>query len=193
MQTTVKDDAGKEATWDETFVLENVFEAVLNGEELVMTAWDEDNVQNDLLCEARPKLYQDLVTNEQVQNHCVDLYDLKKKTEKYGTLWYSTKYRFIPPSPIKRKMVDGANVSLWKGLSSHLGSIDKATTDGMREHIKVKIQEHNQMQLQARIQKLSKENDRAKKRMMDTKRQEMFINKINNMKKNQYELRKDYY
>jgi hypothetical protein len=64
MQTTVKDDAGKEATWDETFVLENVFEAVLNGEELVMTAWDEDNVQNDLLCEARPKLYQDLVTNE---------------------------------------------------------------------------------------------------------------------------------
>ena len=124
MQTTVKDDAGKSATWDETFVLENVYEAVLNGDELTFTAWDEDNVQNDLLCEARPKLFQDLVTNEMTQNHCVDLYDMKKKTEKYGTLWYTTRYRFIPPSPVRRKMIDGANVSLWKGLSCTLGSID---------------------------------------------------------------------
>lgn len=182
MQTTVKDDAGKAATWDETFVLENVYEAVLNGEEITFTAWDEDNVQNDLLCEARPKLVQDLVTDESSQNHCVDLYDVKKKTEKYGTLWYTTRYRFVPPSPVRRKLTDGANVSLWKGLSSNWGSVDKATTEGMKEHIKVKIQEHNQLQLQARIQKLSKENERAKKRMMDTKRQELFIKKINVMK-----------
>ena len=56
----------------------------------------------------------------------------------------------------------------------------------MKEHIKVKIQEHNQMQLTARIQKLSKENERAKKRMLDTKRQELFLKKINSMKQNQY-------
>ena len=67
-------------------------------------------------------------------------------------------------------MIDGANVSLWKGLSCTLGSVDQAQTIGMKEHIKVKIQEHNQMQLTARIQKLSKENERAKKRMLDTKR-----------------------
>lgn len=107
---------------------------------------------------------------------------MKKKTEKYGTLWYTTRYRFVPPSPVRRKLTDGANVSLWKGLSSNWGSVDKATTEGMKEHIKVKIQEHNQLQLQARIQKLSKENERAKKRMMDTKRQELFIKKINVMK-----------
>lgn len=56
MQTTVKDDAGKSATWDETFTLDNVLEPVLNGEELTFTAWDEDNVSNDLLCVARPIL-----------------------------------------------------------------------------------------------------------------------------------------
>ena len=44
MQTTVKDDAGKSATWNETFTLDNIYEAVLNGEELIFTAWDEDNV-----------------------------------------------------------------------------------------------------------------------------------------------------
>lgn len=80
-----------------------------------------------------------MVTDEEVRHHCVDLYDVKKKTEKAGTLWYTTRFRFIPNSPVRRKVLDGANVSLWKGLSCTLGSVDQAITDGMKEHIKVKI------------------------------------------------------
>ena len=36
MQTTVKDEAGKEADWDEKFVLKNIREQILNGEEMVL-------------------------------------------------------------------------------------------------------------------------------------------------------------
>jgi hypothetical protein len=36
MQTTVKDEAGKEAEWDEKFVLKNIREQILNGEEMVL-------------------------------------------------------------------------------------------------------------------------------------------------------------
>lgn len=69
-------------------------------------------------------MIQDFCKDESTHEHCVDLYDVKKKTEKAGTLWFTTRYRFVALSPVRKRQVDGANVSLWKGLSSAFGSID---------------------------------------------------------------------
>ena len=54
MQSSVKDEAGKEAKWEEKFVLENIREQILNGEEMVLNTYDEDVVFHDFLGGTRP-------------------------------------------------------------------------------------------------------------------------------------------
>lgn len=133
MQTTVKDEAGKEATWDEKFTLKNIREQILNGEELVLNTYDEDLVMHDFLGAARPIPWQDFCFDEKEKVTTVDLYDKKKK--KAGTLTFKTKFVFVE---IKMKITQTLNpnstMSLWKGLSASM-NLENALTDGMRATI----------------------------------------------------------
>ena len=49
MRTAVQDDAGKQAVFNETFNQENIYEKLLNGEEMVLESYDEDVASSDLL------------------------------------------------------------------------------------------------------------------------------------------------
>lgn len=54
IKTQTQDDAGKEADFNETFTLINIKEPILNGEELILEAYDEDLLSSDLLGVTRP-------------------------------------------------------------------------------------------------------------------------------------------
>ena len=54
MKTSVKDDAGKKAEWNETFKLENIREQILNGEEMKLDSFDEDILVHDYIGGAWP-------------------------------------------------------------------------------------------------------------------------------------------
>ena len=57
MKTTVKDDAGKHAEFNEVFLLDNIKEPIYCGDELILKAYDEDVVTNDYLGEILPIPY----------------------------------------------------------------------------------------------------------------------------------------
>jgi len=57
------DDAGKHAVFDETFHLLNIYESILNGQELHFNAYDEDVLEDEWLGMTEPVLWQDLVEN----------------------------------------------------------------------------------------------------------------------------------
>lgn len=116
MQTSVKDEAGKEAQWDEKFVLKNIREQILNGEELVFSTFDEDVLIHDFIGGSRPIPWQDFCFNEKEKETMVDLYDKKKK--KCGTLTFRTKFVFVK---VKEAAKTSASISLWKGMSATVG------------------------------------------------------------------------
>ena len=49
VRTKVQDGAGKEAKFDDVFILDNIESSAKNGKELVMEAWEYDLDANDLL------------------------------------------------------------------------------------------------------------------------------------------------
>jgi len=135
MQTTVKDEAGKEAQWDEKFVLKNIREQILNGEEMVLQSFDEDLLIHDFIGGARPIPWQDFCFDEKEKEMTVDLYDKKKK--KCGTLTFKTKFIYVKVE--KHKPVNTtASISLWKGMASTI-TMENARTDGMRASINLKL------------------------------------------------------
>ena len=88
MQSSVKDEAGKNAEWNETFVLKNIREQILNGEEMVLNSYDEDVLVHDFIVGTRPIPWQDFCFDEHEKQMTVDLYDKKKK--KCGKLTFKT-------------------------------------------------------------------------------------------------------
>lgn len=57
------DDAGKHAEFNEVFHLENIYESIINGQELHFNAYDEDVLEDEWLGMTEPVLWQDLVEN----------------------------------------------------------------------------------------------------------------------------------
>jgi hypothetical protein len=51
ISTTVKDDAGKFAQWNEKFVLKNVMKSIKHNEPLILQAYDKDPIGADHLGE----------------------------------------------------------------------------------------------------------------------------------------------
>ena len=140
MQTSVQDDAGKYAKFDETFILENIREQVLNDEELVLETYDEDVLQHDFLGAARPIWWADLINTEAEVVHTLDLYDKKTKT---GTLKIATQYIYVPLKAVAAVNLPKPNVSaykaLWKGTSVLAALMDpSAMTEGTRMTVNLK-------------------------------------------------------
>jgi len=79
LQTTVKDEAGKKAKWDETFMLPNVYTNVKNRQTLQFEAFDKDIASSDFLGTTRQIGLEEWCADDQLQSHQVDLYDVKGK------------------------------------------------------------------------------------------------------------------
>ncbi len=60
IKTTVKDDAGKYAKWNEKFELKCIEKAIAMGEELCLAAYDEDPVSADWLGAIKPMAFSTL-------------------------------------------------------------------------------------------------------------------------------------
>ena len=121
VSTSVKDGAGTHAVFHESFELEMISDAVLNGEEVVFESWDKDVVVDDHLGSSRPMMWQDFVQDEEVHSHTLDLYD--RKNAKAGALKFETQFTFVPEineeDPMSPAIATARNViSLWKGNSS---------------------------------------------------------------------------
>jgi len=54
MKTTTKDDAGKNAQWNETFTLDNIQREISNGGSLRLEALDDDTMSDDWLGATQP-------------------------------------------------------------------------------------------------------------------------------------------
>jgi len=134
VKTTVKDEAGKEATWDEKFTLNNIKGQILNGEELVLNSYDEDLLIHDFLGGSRPIPWQDFCFDETEKTMTVDLYDKKKK--KAGTLTFKTKFVYVElkmKAPLQKLNPNSTNL-LWKGMSASI-NLENALTKGMKANI----------------------------------------------------------
>lgn len=77
LQTDVKDDAGKNAKWDETFQLPNIMAQIRDGGSLKFEAYDKDVAGSDLLGSADPLDFEDLVQDESLKEWTLELYDPK--------------------------------------------------------------------------------------------------------------------
>jgi hypothetical protein len=84
----VKDDAGKEAKWDEKFCLTQVMDQVLSGKRLILDAYDKDIGSSDFLGGSKGISYVSLVENEELKTHNVQLFDKAKK--KAGDIMFTT-------------------------------------------------------------------------------------------------------
>ena len=79
MQTTVKEDAGKFAKWNERLQLNNIQKSIKNNETLVLEAYDKDPVGSDFLGSIQPMFFTNLEQYEGRAVHNVDLLDKHKK------------------------------------------------------------------------------------------------------------------
>jgi hypothetical protein len=57
MKTTTKDNAGKNAQWNETFTLDNIHREISNGGSLRLEALDDDTMSDDWLGATQPISY----------------------------------------------------------------------------------------------------------------------------------------
>ena len=64
MKTDVQDEAGKHATFDDTFQLPNVAALVRDNSSLVFEAYDKDLMSSDLLGATDPLDYVEMVQDE---------------------------------------------------------------------------------------------------------------------------------
>ena len=75
LQTDVKDDAGKQAKWDELFQLTQIFEEYKKDSAITFEAYDKDVGGSDLLGCTDPIDIVDIVQNESINEHKMDIYD----------------------------------------------------------------------------------------------------------------------
>ena len=98
LKTTVKDDAGKYAKWNEKFELKCVEKAVLKGDSFILAAYDKDPVGADWLGEIKPIPLQTLCDYQGRVKHSLDLFDSKNK--KAGHIKFKTEFKwfeYVPP------------------------------------------------------------------------------------------------
>ena len=61
MKTSVQDDAGKSAQWNESFTLPNIAKEIACGGSLILEALDQDTMSNDWIGATQPQPYSELV------------------------------------------------------------------------------------------------------------------------------------
>lgn len=88
-RTKTADDAGKEATFDELFILKGIAKQLEPDEEVTFQAFDEDVTSSDLLGQSKPFPYRKFCQNESPQEHTFDIFYKKDKT---GTIKIKTQY-----------------------------------------------------------------------------------------------------
>lgn len=75
VRTDTKDDAGKNAEWNEKFCLTQVQHQVQSGKRFVLEAYDHDVDADDLLGKTKGISYVTLVADEDLKEHELGLYD----------------------------------------------------------------------------------------------------------------------
>ena len=95
-RTKVKDDAGKDATFDDVFLVSKVENAAKAGEALIVEARDSDVAVDDVLGTANPLTYQSLCADEAAHAFAVDIFSEYKKA---GWIKFETKFIFREPTP----------------------------------------------------------------------------------------------
>ena len=102
LETTVKDDAGKYALWNEQFVLHGVNREVEANKGLILEAYEKDVASSDFLGRIKEISWKELTDWEGLVKHNVDLLD--DKGTKSGSCKFSTSFKwveYIPPTPSK--------------------------------------------------------------------------------------------
>ena len=61
MKTTTKDDAGKEASWNEEFILDDIIKSIKAKESLVLEALDANTFSDDVIGTSKPIDYNTLM------------------------------------------------------------------------------------------------------------------------------------
>lgn len=97
MKTDVKDDAGKQAKWDETFQLPNILTEYRDVVSLVFEAYDKDIASSDLLGSTDPLDVVDLVKDETVHEWSLEIFDMKG--DQCGSLNISTQLITVKADP----------------------------------------------------------------------------------------------
>jgi len=98
MKTTVKGDAGKQAEWNEEFVLENIAREIDAGGKLRLEALDEDTLSNDWIGATLPIPYTELVGTTDVMVQKLEFLD--KGGSEVGHVNVSTQYIWAEPDPV---------------------------------------------------------------------------------------------
>ena len=170
-KTVILDEAGQNPVFNSDFLLDNIRERLFNDDDLVFEAYDKDIVSQDNLGSTKPIPFLDFVKESGKEiEHCVDIFKSKKKT---GTLKFSTTYIF---EELKMQQVQPPRImeqgfsALYKGVSSKIPCSEFASTMGMKNSVQIKIIQHQNQQIESRILRLSKEDEKAKKRIQDIKR-----------------------
>lgn len=99
-ETTIKDDAGKYALWNESFTLHGIRNQVEENRTLKLEAWEKDIASSDFLGEMKEVTWKELTDWEGLVKHNVDIFD--KKGTKSGSCKFTTQLNWIeykPPSP----------------------------------------------------------------------------------------------
>lgn len=100
IKTTVKDNAGKYAQWNEKFDLNYIEKAIFKGEDLILSAYDKDPVGADWLGAIKPMSLKSLSEYQGRVKHSVDILD--KKGKKAGHIKFKTEFvwaQYIKPIP----------------------------------------------------------------------------------------------
>ena len=87
-ETTVKDDAGKYARWDEQFVLHGIKNEVESNKGLVLEAYEKDVASSDFLGRMKEISWKELTDWEGLVKHNVDIFD--DKGVKTGSCKFTT-------------------------------------------------------------------------------------------------------
>ena len=88
LKTKVIEDGGLKGEWNETFPLLNVEKFIKD--KLILIAKDSDLTGADYIGETKLTLIADLIKNEDVKKHTLDLLDTKKKSVKAGAIIFET-------------------------------------------------------------------------------------------------------
>ena len=88
LETTVKDDAGKYALFNESFTLHCIKNQVEDNKGLKLEAWEKDIASSDFLGEIKEISWKELTDWEGLVKHNVELFD--KKGVKTGSCKFST-------------------------------------------------------------------------------------------------------
>ena len=93
--TTVKDDAGKYAEWNEKFTLSSIEKWLDN--DLVLEAMEKDLASSDFLGSTKPIKFRELASWEGLVKHDVQIFDEKKKV--CGSMKFTTMLQWVDYSP----------------------------------------------------------------------------------------------